>query len=183
MAEAVATGDFDALGQLTELARSLGGAIAAAASMQHSRPAPVTRQPPSARRASAPSKGSVRAKTSKNKYPRFFRDGEMLVKVAWSKSNKDEYEHRSPRAVVLAVASALQAVARSKDIFAVEDVIPINNPADSNDVPSYQVYLCVAWMRARGLLTQHGRQGYSLPVGQSLREAVERDWLALESSR
>ncbi len=31
-------------------------------------------------------------------------------------------------------------------------------------ISSCQVYLCIAWFRRAGLVVQHGRRGYTLPI-------------------
>jgi hypothetical protein len=38
-------------------------------------------------------------------------------------------------------------------------------PAETGlaDCPSYQVYMCLAFVVRTGLLTRHGRQGYTIP--------------------
>ena len=43
-------------------------------------------------------------------------------------------------------------------------------------MPSYQAYLALAWFRVEALVTQHGRQGYSLPEGINLTNEAERRW-------
>src|SRR5688572_17229092 len=53
----------------------------------HSQPVPA---------ADAPTGKSRSRKT----LPRFERDGDRLVKVAWSKKERAEYEHRAPRHIV-----------------------------------------------------------------------------------
>jgi hypothetical protein len=37
-------------------------------------------------------------------------------------------------------------------------------------------YLGLAWFRVEALVTQHGRQGYSLPEGVDLTNEAERSW-------
>ena len=44
-----------------------------------------------------------------------------------------------------------------------EENLPLKDPADGTEIPTYQVYLCLAWLRQAKLVEQHGRQGYSLP--------------------
>jgi hypothetical protein len=95
-------------------------------------------------------------------YPRFFRNGETLVKIGWSKSEKAEYEHKAPLAVLTDLAAAISAAAIRKSNFVMEAIIPLKGSRDGNEIPSYQVYLCLAWLRAQGLVVQHGRQGYSI---------------------
>ena len=42
-----------------------------------------------------------------SKYPLFFRDDSRLIKIGWSKKNKDEYIHRVPKDAVFAFAEHL----------------------------------------------------------------------------
>jgi hypothetical protein len=62
-----------------------------------------------------------------------------------------------------------------------EEVLPLNNPGDGSELPSYQVYLSLAWLRAEDLIVQHGRQGYSLPPGSDLERESERRWGELKT--
>ncbi len=97
-----------------------------------------------------------------NEYPKFCRNGEALVKVGWSKGRKGEYEHKAPFGVLIDVVTALSSAAVRKNRFVVEAIMPLKNSRDGSEIPSYQVYLCLAWMRQQDLIIQHGRQGYSL---------------------
>ena len=45
-----------------------------------------------------------------------------------------------------------------------------------SDIPDYQTYLTLAWLRSIDLITQHGRQGYSLPGDSKLERESERLW-------
>ncbi len=49
-----------------------------------------------------------------------------------------------------------------------EENLPLKDPADGTEIPTYQVYLCLAWLRQAKLVEQHGRQGYSLPSSAHL---------------
>ena len=48
-----------------------------------------------------------------------------------------------------------------------------------DDVPSYQAYLCLAWLVAAGLVSRHGRQGYTVAAAGDVDAAVEAAWQAL----
>jgi len=95
-------------------------------------------------------------------YPKFCRDGDALVKIGWSKGQKSEYEHKAPLAVLTDVVAALSSAAARKNRFAMETIIPLKSCRDGGEIPSYQVYLCLAWLRSEDLVIQHGRQGYSI---------------------
>lgn len=109
-------------------------------------------------------------------YPRFFRDGNRLVKVAWSKTDKREYEHRCPKDVVSSLVSSVLSVGAKGDRFAMDRLLPITDPTDGSELPTYQAYVALAWLRSVGLLEQHGRQGYSIRKGISLASKVEDAW-------
>ena len=44
------------------------------------------------------------------------------------------------------------------------------------ELPSYQAYLCLAWLVAAGLLERHGRQGYTIPNAQDLDRDLDAAW-------
>lgn len=121
-----------------------------------------------------------RGRTTRSaQYPRFFRRAKNLVKVGWSKSARKEYSHRVGRALVDMVASVLAKLGTSDELFTANDFMPILNPQDGTEIPSYQAYLCLAWFRKEGLVTQHGRQGYTIPEANSLTSKVAERWDAL----
>jgi plasmid stabilization system protein ParE len=111
-------------------------------------------------------------------YPQFYRDRDELVKIGWSKKKKAEYRHKAPWQVVQAVVKAIEATGAIGDKFDFEPLLPI--PMESgSEVPSYQAYLVLAWLRHENLITQHGRQGYSLAPIVGLLDAVEERWRLL----
>ncbi|HZL37987.1 MAG TPA: hypothetical protein VFC78_21910 [Tepidisphaeraceae bacterium] len=118
-------------------------------------------------------------RSRKGDYPKFVRDGDSLVKVGWSKTEKAEYEHRSPKRVSLVLATALAEAGAKGRRFTMDNVLPLNDPTDSTPLPDYQCYLCLAWLRREEIVIQHGRQGYSVPKNGDLPTAVERAWARL----
>ena len=66
-------------------------------------------------------------------------------------------------------------------MFTTEDLLPLHDTADGTDVPSYQVYVCLAWLRHEKLVHQEGRQGYRLADGFALRDSVAKRWEELAS--
>jgi len=170
--EALAKRRYEHAGQLMELARMLAdarspetnhdagkrararasGTQAGPTRPRKPRPASRTRQ---ARR-NAKGKGSA--------YPKFFREGDGLLKLGWSRKSKSAYEHRAPRDAVFAVAKRVAEVASRQNRFTVEDLGDVRIAQGDEPISSCQVYLCVAWFRRTGLVVQHGRRGYSLPI-------------------
>lgn len=110
-------------------------------------------------------------------YPRFFREGDALVKVGWSKKGKSEYEHRAPREMLDQIIATIRDLSRARSRFTVEEILA-SIAAKGADLPSYQTYLCIAWMRENGLLEQHGRQGYSVAQPTQLSDEMARAWSA-----
>lgn len=108
-------------------------------------------------------------------YPKFLRDGDSLVKIGWSKKEKATYEHKAPRRILTALAGALEKTGRGGKRFGFEELLPLPDP-DGGEIPSYQAYLALAWLRAENLLTQHGRQGYSIPDGTDLTTLITERW-------
>ncbi len=64
----------------------------------------------------------------------------------------------------LAVAERTAEVASSRSRFTVEDIGDVRIAQGEEPVSGCQVYLCVAWLGRAGLVVQHGRREYSLPV-------------------
>jgi hypothetical protein len=148
-------------GRLMELARLLADARCSPAEASPGKrtgataaadrsPRPERKRKPKARKTSA--------------YPKFLREGNALLKLGWSRKSNAEYEHRAPREAVLAVAARVAEVATTTSRFTVEDLGEVRVGGGDAAISSCQVYLCVAWFRRAGLVVQHGRRGYSLPI-------------------
>ncbi len=112
------------------------------------------------------------------RYPRFVRSEGRLVKVGWSKRDQAEYEHRASEASVRAVVAAVREL-ESRE-FSMEELMPVYGRSGV-EVPSYQVYLIVAWLRKIGAVQRAGRGGYvTVPEGLST-AAMEQHWRTLDS--
>lgn len=117
----------------------------------------------------------------KGEYPKFARDGDNLYKIGWSKADKTTYEHRAPKQVLLALLAKLRIVAAKKRRFTMDQVLPLNRTDDHAELPSYQVYMCLAWLRKLALVTQHGRKGYSVSHPEKIELSAEKAWDRLPS--
>ena len=167
----------DEASQLMELARLLADARCSPAEASPGKrtgataaadrsPRPERKRKPKARKTSA--------------YPKFLREGNALLKLGWSRKSSAEYEHRAPREAVLAVAARVAEVASTMSRFTVEDLGEVRVGGRDAAISSCQVYICVAWFRRAGLVVQHGRRGYSLPIGTTEFPAkVKAAWAAL----
>jgi hypothetical protein len=109
-------------------------------------------------------------------YPRFERQEERLVKIGWSKRDGAEYEHRAPRTAVDAVASTL--LSRHAGPFTMDEVLPLRD-AEEVDVPSYQAYMVIAWLRQLHAVERIGNDGYVARHDELTAAAIEAAWRSL----
>jgi len=166
-------------GRLMELARLLAEARCSPAPVNAGERSGKTAAPGPGPRAER--KRKPKAKRKASPYPKFFREGDALLKLGWSRKARAEYEHRAPREAVLVVAERVAEVASRQDRFAVEDLGDVRVAPGDEPISGCQVYLCIAWFRRAGLVVQHGRRGYSLPVAPAKFSArVESAWSELE---
>lgn len=114
----------------------------------------------------------------RSRYPRFLQANGNLIRVAWSSREKKEYQHKAPRTVVDALVLVLQRNGKDGRIFTTDTILPIHDGND-NEIPNYQSYVCISWLKQIGLIDQHGRQGYSIPRIADLPKNVESLWAAL----
>ena len=157
--------DEDA-GRLMDLARMLAEARTSHAGTSPAEQSDaVTRATADAQRRPRPGrKRKPKARKKASPYPKFFREGNALLKVGPSKKGKAEYEHRAPLEAALAVAARVAQVASKASRFTVDDLGEVRVAEGAEPVSGCQIYLCIAWFRRAGLIVQHGRRGYSLPI-------------------
>lgn len=111
-------------------------------------------------------------------YPKFFRKADELVKIGWSKREREEYQHKAPYNVLNLLVRKLATVGAGGRMFAADDILPLTTD-HGTEVPNYQGYLCLAWLRGEGLIESHGRQGYTISNSENLPKGVEERWQAL----
>lgn len=176
--EAGATRDYDQATSLIEVARrikQMAEQFDPDASKTETRPISVGRT--NGPRPGPQPNTPTRVRNKLGQYPKFLREGENLVKIGWSKSQRSDYEHKSPKRVLGVLCESLRS-ADGKRIM-MDKVLPLKDPVSGSHFPDYQSYLCLAWLRSAGLVVQHGRQGYSLPKGIELEKSVEALWADL----
>ena len=108
-----------------------------------------------------PSARTASREKDKPDYPRFERDGDKLVKIGWSRKHREQYEHRAPRDTVASFARHLARQVKVGQVFEVEELLPVVDSANG-EIPAYQVYLTLAWLRAEGAVEKKGRDGHVL---------------------
>jgi hypothetical protein len=183
--EAATATDYDAASCLIELAREVN----ALATKARGRLGGV---PYDSASASAPSdsqawtygaaaiaRSQPRGKPKKDEYPRFLREGEGLIKIGWSPSSRGEYEQKTPRKIIDLLAGTITKAGTNGRRFTMDRLLPLVDPDDGSRVPDYQAYIALAWLRQRGLVEQHGRQGYSLVGKDPLESSVNMCWAKL----
>ena len=111
-------------------------------------------------------------------YPQFAKDGDRLVKVGWSTKARREYEHRTHRKVLRVFARVVRNRPQATDCFTMEDVLPLVY-AGGKEIPSYQAYLALAWLRSVEAITKDGRDGYRADLHKLSDESLNGLWEAL----
>jgi hypothetical protein len=115
-----------------------------------------------------------RPKRGAANYPRFQRDGDKLVKIGWSKQDARTYEHRAPKSAVFAFVKAVNELAGDGRLFTMEDVLPVVD--GDAEVPTYQAYLALAWLRSMEAIERQGKNGYVVRNSSCSPEAIKSYW-------
>lgn len=127
--------------------------------------------------------GSSTSSIRRSKYPQYRRDGDMLVKIAWSKKHRRPYEHRAPRRVVQLIVDKIRQryeYVGDEQLFDATHVMPLLTP-NHEEYPSYQVYLALGWLRHVGAVQKKGRAGYILRNGHASPSQLKALWEGLSS--
>lgn len=177
-AEAAAAREYAQAAEVLALAQAIAGARP-----RSREEGPVSEgfdaRPPPAQAVSHVRRTPGETKFARKQYPQFRRDGQALVKIGWSKSDRAPYEHKSPRAVLDRLLDRLLDVSVKGRRFTSDQLFPLTDER-GDEIPAYQPYLCLAWLISIGVVSRHGRQGYTLPVPASFaRSAIDRAWNSL----
>jgi hypothetical protein len=115
------------------------------------------------------SKQVRRQKTSD--YPKFEIDRDRLVKLGWSKKDRQVYEHRVARE---------QAFSVCEKLFKMEEVLPVILE-DGSEIPLYQAYLVLAWLRHLGFIAKQGKDGYQWRGNSFDQQEFDTAWRSTSS--
>jgi hypothetical protein len=183
IAEAAAAGEYDLVSRLSGIARRLSELAEEAASRSApsaTAPAtPVVADEPPPKKPASP---AGRRTSRKDGYPRFEKTRDVLVKIGWSKKERSEYVHKAPKAGVDAVARRVMDLGKGGRMFTTENLLPVKLGSGGDELPGYQAYICLAWLREIRAVEQHGREGYSV-LGEDVKGTAEKAWEALPASR
>lgn len=136
----------------------------------------ATRKRPQKRKA----KPKRKATREPAKEPEFYRGENEIIKVGRSKSGDGTYEHRASYDVASRLIRELSKTQSPEVLIRMDDLMPRLGKIKGSVVPSYQSYLCLAWMRSEGLVIQHGRRGYTVPDPANLKHLVQKRFQALK---
>jgi len=115
------------------------------------------------------------SKTKRTAYPKFEIRSGSLVKIGWSKKQKKEYSHKVPHSVFQSTVDAMANLsATGTGPFLAEQLLARINETESDLIPSYQVYVVIAFLREKKCLKQQGREGYSIPP--DVQEQAKKIW-------
>jgi len=184
IAEAATSGEYDLVSRLSRIAKRLSDLAEEAAAD----PTPVANVPaqpttPVKPRANPRSVSRATRRTSrKDGYPRFEKSRDVLIKIGWSKKERSEYSHKAPKTGVDAVVRHVMDLSKGGRMFTTEDLLPVKLGSTGDELPGYQAYISLAWLREIGVVQQHGREGYSVRVDNVL-ETIEFAWESLPVSR
>jgi hypothetical protein len=174
-AEAASAGDYAVIIKVAAWAKAVSELVKSSAPEPKSKPVRNSNNSVPAGKPPQPPRRSAERKD----YPRFFRQGDQLIRVAWSKREKKEYQHKAPHSSLKSLAAALAEAGKEGRVFSTDQVLPVHDQGDGSEIPNYQAYVCIAWLKQTGLIDQHGRQGYSVPRLDDFHNAVESIWRTL----
>ncbi|MGA2060136.1 MAG: hypothetical protein ABSG67_06615 [Thermoguttaceae bacterium] len=125
---------------------------------------------------------AVERKRRRSLYPMFYRNGDFLVKVGYSK-HKGEYEHKSLSNVLFGLVEVLSKINDRSHLFTMEEILPKVVAILNTEIPSYQPYLCLKWIKSLDLVKQHGRKGYSVQAYREIIQKVRTCWEQLPTRK
>lgn len=160
IAEAAMAGDYGTLDRLVVAAKAIGEALKALGDDSISPTAPTSESTMSVAKSSAEVE-KRKPRKKRKQYPKFVRSGNDLVKIGWSKKEKKEYQHKSPRSVLNALSGVLAS--GPADGTTTEQLLA-TTATDGRQIPSYQIYLCIAWLRHSGVIESIGRKSYRIVI-------------------
>jgi hypothetical protein len=175
VSDAATSGDYASVVQITSWARSLSEMLVRTSPEKTSIALPSSTA--SRNGAKGPKQISLSKRGQRN-YPLFFRQGDQLVRIAWSKSQKKEYQHKAACGLLKILAKSMAEKGADGRVFATEHFLPIYD-AQNNEIPNYQSYIGISLFKQMGLIDQHGRQGYSIPRLADFKDAVDAVWKKL----
>ena len=155
IADAAANGDYAAIDRARAMAERLRDINRDATTTSS-----VAQDPKPTRRRSTKKKQKPHPK--KGAYPRYEVADGSLFKIGWSKKKGDQYVHRVPITTVRHISSALEQLSITEEPVTSEQILESKVLRDAGNPPSYQVYVVLAYLKDRDVITSIGREGFRL---------------------
>ena len=112
--------------------------------------------------------------------PQFLREKAELVKLGWSAIKEGTYEHRVHEEIVHTISAIVASKGKAGHRFTMNEILEsLSAEKNSKQIPSYQVYAVVLWLKWAGMVLQHGRQGYTVIRPQTFASSLETAWQSL----
>lgn len=170
IAEAATAGDYEAI----DCARTMAERLRDINTGATSTPRVAEGLKPSRNRST---KKKRKARPKKGDYPRYQVADGSLFKIGWSKKKNAQYIHRVPISAVKNISSALEQLSVSEEPVSSEQILESNALKEAGNPPSYQVYVVLAFLKERGVITSIGREGFRLPsnVASRVKELLRQE--------
>jgi hypothetical protein len=179
VSEAATSGDYASVFQIAAWARTLSELINGKSPERSKNAVSIPGSPQNSGRGTKQNSSSSRSlQRGQRNYPQFFRQGDQLIRLAWSKREKKEYRHKAPYSTLKVLAKSMAEKGADGRVFATDQFLPIRDTGNG-EVPNYQAYVGISLFKQTGLIDQHGRQGYSIPRLTEFKDAVEAVWKKL----
>ena len=113
----------------------------------------------------------------KGEYPIYKVANGSLFKTGWSKKKGDEYVHRVPISTVRNISGALELLSAAPGPISGEEILASDLVKNVGNIPSYQGYVTLAFLKDRGIISSTGREGYRLPpnIESSTRKLLRQE--------
>jgi hypothetical protein len=111
----------------------------------------------------------------RGKYPKFEVKNDNIVRIGWSKKERREYTHKVSKRVFYETVEVMGRLAQGgAGPFMAEKIIEQVNHAESETIPSYQIYVVIGFLRKFNCIKQIGREGYDIPIDMA--KKAESAW-------
>lgn len=115
-------------------------------------------------------------------YPVFYRDDDKLVKIGWSQKKQWTYRHSCGTDELVLFAFRLEEMRTKKEPVRLSEVLNDLEVTKGLSLSNYQVYTCVDWLLAEGLLRKQGGKYVLEPMADVEGEVLER-WRRLPETK
>ena len=180
--QATTNGQYEEVSQLALLTNQVGSLLSSSANSSGATDGRSRNSgTPSGDKARQPRSARKRVSSRAADYPLFYRQGDSLVKVGWSRSTKSEYTHRVSKPGIDTLVKFLASRRSNQFPISVDTMVDALKNDEQSRILGYQVYVAVAWLKEEGWLAANGRHGYTLRRAKGIppETIVEQMWANL----